>query len=493
MIQATVPMSDTTDSRPVRVRIAPSPTGDPHVGTAYIALFNLAFAKRAGGKFILRIEDTDRVRSRADSEAMIMAALRWLGLEWDEGPDVGGPHGPYRQSERSEIYRTHADQLIASGNAYRCFCTTERLAELREQQKAAKAAYGYDRRCRDIDPVESAKRAESGEAFTVRLAMPVDGRTTYKDHLRGDIEFGNAELDDQILLKSDGFPTYHLASVVDDHVMEITHVVRAEEWLSSTPKHVRLYEAFGWEQPVWIHMPLLRNPDGSKISKRKNPVSIDYYRDAGILPEALRNFLGIMGWSFGGDREKFTFDEMVEVFDWSKVSLGGPVFDLDKLRWMNEKYIHDMSYEDMADFIVGWRLSRDHWLKILPLVRERIKRFDELIPATEFFFSGDLDYSDVQDKLRIPDVKPSVLRKALLELVADYEALETFDAESLEAASRAFCERKEWKPKHVFMVLRLIATGRKASPPLFDTMAVLGKELTRRRLREAAELIGKMK
>ncbi|HWN66652.1 MAG TPA: glutamate--tRNA ligase, partial [Haliangium sp.] len=323
--------TSSSDSRPVRVRIAPSPTGDPHVGTAYIALFNYVFARKHGGAFILRIEDTDRTRSRADSEAAIFRALRWVGLSWDEGPDVGGPHGPYRQSERSAIYREHTDLLIQRGRAYRCFCTAERLAEMRDRLKEQKASTtGYDRHCRGIDAAESERRAAGGEPYTVRLAVPVEGTTRFHDQLRGDVEIPNEQVDDQILLKSDGFPTYHLANVVDDHLMEITHVIRAEEWISSTPKHVQLYEAFGWQPPVWIHMPLLRNSDKSKISKRKNPVSIDYYKDAGILPRALLNFLAIMGWSFGGDREKFGLDEMIEVFSWDRVSLGGPVFDPDK-------------------------------------------------------------------------------------------------------------------------------------------------------------------
>ncbi len=486
-------MASETDTRPVRVRVAPSPTGDPHVGTAYMALFNYVFARKTGGQFILRIEDTDRARSRASSEEQILSALRWLGLEWDEGPDVGGPHAPYRQSERGPIYREHAETLITSGKAYRCFCTPERLAELRTEQKAAKAAFGYDRKCRAVAAAESAKRAEAGEKYTVRLAVPTDGRTSWIDRLRGELSFDNKEVDDQILLKSDGMPTYHLANVVDDRAMDVTHVIRAEEWISSTPKHVLLYEAFGWDQPQWIHMSLLRNPDKSKISKRKNPVSIDYYRDAGILPEALRNFLGIMGFSYGDDREKFTLEEMVDVFSWDKVSVGGPVFDQDKLRWMNEQYIHDMTHEQMVDYLLGWRLSRDNLLRMMPLFRERIKRFDEFIPSAEFFFSGDLDYEGVKDKLKIPDVKPSQLRKALIELVGVYDGLDRFTTELLEAVTREFAEKKQWKTKHLFMVLRLAATGRKASPPLFDTMVVLGKELTRRRLRVAADVIGTLK
>ncbi|HEY0194313.1 MAG TPA: glutamate--tRNA ligase, partial [Kofleriaceae bacterium] len=334
----------TPPGKPVRVRIAPSPTGDPHVGTAYIALFNYVFARQQGGKFVLRIEDTDQSRARADSEQMIFDALHWVGLTWDEGPDVGGPFAPYRQSERAEIYRAHTDQLLDRGEAYRCFCTEDRLAKLRLAQQAAKATLGYDRHCRELDPADGARRAAAGETHVVRLKVPLAGPIMFHDRLRGEVTRDAKEVDDQVLLKSDGLPTYHLANVVDDHLMEISHVIRAEEWISSTQKHVLLYQAFGWDAPEFIHMPLLRNADKdkTKISKRKQPVSVNYYKDIGILPEALLNFLGTMGWSFGGDREKFTLQEMTDVFSWDRISLGGPVFNLEKLTWLNEKYIHEL-------------------------------------------------------------------------------------------------------------------------------------------------------
>ncbi|MCG8424677.1 MAG: glutamate--tRNA ligase [Proteobacteria bacterium] len=481
--------TDAPASNGVRVRIAPSPTGDPHVGTAYIALFNYAFARKEGGTFLLRIEDTDRSRSRAASEEAILRALRWIGLSWDEGPDVGGRFGPYRQSERAAIYRQHTETLIERGRAYRCFCTPERLDNLRAKQRAEKAKPGYDGHCRDIDPAEAKRRAASGEPHTVRLATPSEGSTVFVDRLRGEVDIANSQIDDQVLLKSDGFPTYHLANVVDDRLMEISHVIRAEEWISSTPKHVMLYDAFGWDPPVWIHMPLLRNPDKSKISKRKYPVSIDYYRDAGILPHALLNFLAIMGWSFGGDREKFTLEEMIDVFSWDRVSLGGPVFDPGKLRWLNEKYLHDLSDQELVDALLSWRLGREHLLRIAPLMRQRMKRLDEFIPATEYFFSGDLDYSSVADKLKIGDVAKKDVSKAILTLIERYEAMPAWTAENLEQTSRAYCEETGYKTKHVFMLLRLLVTGRKASPPLFDTMAVVGKDLTRRRLRLGAQFI----
>jgi len=460
------------------------------VGTAYIALFNYVFARKHGGRFILRIEDTDQTRARQDSERQILEALRWLGLSWDEGPDVGGPSGPYHQSKRLDLYAAHTAQLIEKGRAYRCFCTPERLAELRARQKAEKRTPGYDRRCRGLDPAEAARRAAGGEPHTVRLAVPDGGTISFTDRLRGTVEIAAEQIDEQVLLKSDGFPTYHLANVVDDHLMEISHVIRAEEWISSTPKHVLLYQAFGWEMPEWIHMPLLRNQDRSKISKRKNPVSINFYRDAGFLPQALVNFLAIMGWSFGGDREKFTVEEMIEVFEWDKVSLGGPVFNIDKLRWLNEKYIHELDYGRLAEELRAWRLGPDYLERVLPLVRERIKQLADFVPATEFFFTAELDYAPVAGSLEIPEVSGRDLRKALLELIDRLDQLPAFSAAALEEASRALSAERGWKTKHLFLVLRLAVTGRKASPPLFDTMEVLGKELCRHRLRKVAELVG---
>jgi len=303
----------------VRVRIAPSPTGDPHVGTAYIALFNYAFARKHGGQFVLRVEDTDQERSSRSSEVAIFEALRWLGLQWDEGPDVGGPFGPYRQSERTSIYREHADVLLAKGAVYRCFC------------QRARGAGTYDRRCRGLSAEEAKRRADAGEPHVLRLMVPLDGETIVHDGLRGDVSFRNETIDDQILLKSDGFPTYHLANVVDDRLMGITHVIRGEEWLISTPKHVLLYDAFGWKPPEFHHLGLLRNEDRSKLSKRKNPVSVFHYRDLGYMPETFLNFLGTLGFSMGEDRERFTLQEMIDAFEWGKVKVGGPVFDPRKL------------------------------------------------------------------------------------------------------------------------------------------------------------------
>jgi glutamyl-tRNA synthetase len=476
----------------VRVRIAPSPTGDPHVGTAYIALFNHAFARSKGGQFILRIEDTDRTRSTLDSEKAILRALTWVGLSWDEGPDVGGPYGPYRQSERTAIYAEHAHLLIEKRRAYRCFCTEQRLMVLREQQKREKRPPGYDGHCRGLAREESDQRAAVGEPFVVRLAMPKAGTTTFTDGLRGKVEIDNSQVDDQVLLKSDGFPTYHLANVVDDHLMKISHVIRAEEWISSTPKHVELYAAFGWDAPEFIHMPLLRNSDRSKISKRKNPVSLDYYADAGILPEAMLNFLGLMGWSLGNDQEKFSLAQMIASFDIYRVRLGEPVFNLEKLDWLNAQWLKDLSDAEIVARLRGWRLSDDKLAQLVKLSRDRMRRLDDFIGIADFFLAGDLELAPVLAELVPKERQPAEVATILGELT---ERLETIRgpwlATMTEPLVRAFTEEKAWKPKELFMTLRVAMSGRKTSPPLFESMEVMGKELVRRRLRLAIELLAK--
>jgi glutamyl-tRNA synthetase len=406
---------------------------------------------------------------------------------------VGGPFGPYRQSERGQHYSEHAAILLARGEAYRCFCTEDRLAKLRIQQQAEKATLGYDRHCRDLDPRDGERRAAAGAPCVVRLKVPLTGPIVFHDQLRGEVSREAKEIDDQVLLKSDGMPTYHLANVVDDHLMEISHVIRAEEWISSTQKHVLLYRAFGWEPPVFIHMPLLRNADKdkTKISKRKQPVSVNYYREIGILPEALLNFLGTMGWSFGADREKFTLAEMIAVFSWDRISLGGPVFNLDKLTWLNEKYLHELSTEELVDRAMAWRLNKAYLMSVVPLVQKRIRKLDELIPATEFLFSGDLDYGPVLGEMAVPEVAPGDVAKALLAYVERFESRVGWTKEMLEEESGAWVAQLGWKTKHAYMLLRVAITGRTATPPLFETMAVLGKEVTRRRLRRAAEAVAK--
>lgn len=469
--------------RPVRVRIAPSPTGDPHVGTAYIALFNLAFARHHGGKFLLRIEDTDQARSSRASEEAIFRSLRWLGLTWDEGPDVGGPYGPYRQSERKAIYREHAERLIAEGHAYRCFATAEELAEMRAYQKEHGLQLRYDRRYRDLDPAEADRRAAAGEPYVVRLKMPLEGRTIFRDGLRGGIGFDNHQIDDQVLLKSDGMPTYHLANVVDDHLMEITHVIRAEEWISSTPKHVVLYRAFGWEPPTFIHMPLLRNKDKSKISKRKNPVSLDYYQAAGYLPEAIVNFLGRLGWSMPDEREQFSLADMIEAFSFDRVSQGGPIFDMDKLNWLNGLYIRDLSPAGLVERLQQWLVNPDYLNKIAPLLHKRVDRLEQFMAQATYFFAD--DFAPDAEALIPKKRERKETRKALTEAANRIDAVQTWEHEALEETLRALCEELGWKARELFMSLRLAITGRKATPPLFETMAVLGKARCQARVRAA--------
>ncbi len=479
--------------RPVRVRIAPSPTGDPHVGTAYIALFNYVFARKHAGKFILRIEDTDQTRSTRASEDAILRALSWVGLQWDEGPDVGGPCAPYRQSERTEHYKQHAMALVERGAAYPCFATADELEAMRKEQIAAGKTPQYDRRYRSLPKDEAKARIERGDPYVIRLAMPLSGQTRFVDGLRGEIVIENATIDDQVLLKSDGFPTYHLANVVDDHMMGISHVIRAEEWIISTPKHIQLYQAFGWEPPQFLHMPLLRNPDKSKISKRKNPVSLDYYRDAGYFPEALLNFLALMGFAFGGDREKFTLREMIEVFDFVKVSPGEPVFDLQKLSWLNGLYLREMSDAELVERLRAWRLSDAYLLSLMKMLRERMERMDQFIPAASYFLTGDLDYSapGLLDQL-VPKGRDRSTTGQVLSQLCDHME-ETIRGEwthdALEAACRSFCEKIGWKTKELFMPIRIAVTGRTASPGLFDTLSAVGKDLTRRRLRQAAQAL----
>ncbi len=476
---------------PPRVRIAPSPTGDPHVGTAYIALFNYAFAKKHGGSFILRIEDTDQTRSTKSSETAIYEALRWLGLDWDEGPDVGGDRGPYRQSERTDLYREHVQTLLDNGTAYRCFCTSERLAQMRAEQEANKQNPGYDGRCRGVAPTEATKRAADGEPHVIRLRVPDEGDTVLHDELRGEIRFSNAEIDDQVLLKSDGFPTYHLANVVDDHLMGVTHVIRGEDWITSGPKHVLLYQGFGWEPPLFFHLGLLRNADKSKLSKRKNPVSVDHYRALGYLPSTFLNFLAIMGFSMGEDRERFTLDEMVDAFEWSRVSTGGPVFDPVKLDAFSGDDVRAMDPAALREALVTHAFG-DRLQTLVELSRERINRLDDFIPYVSFFFGGEVDYTPVIGKM-VPkkrEKKETIkVLKAYLEGIEKNEAARAFTVDGLGEFSKAFAADQGWKPKELYPLLRAAATGRTASPSLFETLAALGKDRVRLRLRGAIEAL----
>lgn len=474
---------------PPRVRIAPSPTGDPHVGTAYIGLFNHVFARRWGGQFILRIEDTDQARSSRGSELAILEALRWLGIEWDEGPDVGGPHGPYRQSERLELYRDAVQGLLDSGHAYRCFCSKQRLDDLRKVQVAEKRTPGYDRHCRELDAAQSQRRAEAGETHVVRMKFPLAGSTTWTDELRGAQSVDNRQLDDQVLFKSDGFPTYHLASVVDDHHMGITHVIRGEEWIPSTPKHVVLYEQFGWACPRFFHLGLLRNNDKnkSKLSKRKNPVSVFHYRDLGYMPETFLNFLGNLGYSFGDDQERFSLQDMIDTFDVRRLSVGGPVFDPVKLEAFNGDDIRAMDRAKLKARIMEHCFNDARIDGLLEQTRERINRLDDFVPYVSFFYGGTVDYGPVEAKLKVKKRTRKEVIAILETLIEDIERdtdARAFDVAGLESFARRFCETHGWKTKEIFTLLRIASTGRTAAPPLFDTLVLLGKDRVRMRLRD---------
>ncbi len=378
----------------VRVRIAPSPTGDPHVGTAYMAIFNVIFAKHFGGKFILRIEDTDRTRSRPEYEKSIFDALHWAGITWDEGPDVGGPFGPYRQSERTEIYQKYCQQLLDNGKAYKCFATPEELAEMREMSLKMGKRVGYDRRYRNLSPAEVAEREKAGQPFVIRLKVPLTGECVFEDGIKGRITSPWADIDDQVLLKSDGFPTYHLANVVDDHLMEISHVIRGDEWISSTPKHILLYESFGWTPPVYMHMPLLLGKDGKKLSKRRNPTSIFFYRDSGYLPEAFLNFMTLMGYSMPGDREIYPVPEIIKEFDPKRIGVSGAFFDVQKLDWLNQQYlINNVPEDKLWDRIRAWGFNDEFMSKLMPLCHTRIKTFGEFMELCSCFFVNHLPYT----------------------------------------------------------------------------------------------------
>ena len=486
------------EASPTRVRIAPSPTGDPHVGTAYIGLLNYLFAAQRGGQFVLRIEDTDRTRFVSTSEQMIFDALLWVGLTWNEGPDVGGPYGPYRQSERTEIYREYSDKLLASGHAYRAFETPEELEAERKTQLAARQPPKYNGRSRFLSEAEIAENLAAGKPFTVRLKVPTEGSTTFRDELRGDVTFDHANVDDQVLMKSDGYPTYHLANVVDDHLMRITDVIRAEEWISSTPKHVLLYQAFGWEVPKFWHMPLLRNADKSKISKRKNPVSLNYYRDAGFLPQAVLNFLGLMGGGMAQPSEQeivskgldmklsdmFSLADMLERFDFARISLGGPVFDLVKLRWLNGEYIRKQTPEEFFESLRATVLSDAYLRAVAPLVQRRIETLGGFGDMADFFFRDNVmpPESVWLPKKRTPEDTLAFAAELLTVLEAS-----TWDSPAIEAAMKQLGEAKGWSVKENFMLLRAILSGSTQSPPLMESLVVFGKARSIDRIRRFLE------
>lgn len=475
-------------STPVRTRIAPSPTGDPHVGTAYMALFNWVFARHHGGQFVLRIEDTDQARSTAESEQAIYDALNWLGLDWDEGPNVGGDHGPYRQSERKSTYQTHVQQLLDDGNAFYCFCTKERLDAVRAEQQASKQTTRYDGHCCHLEANEVARRRADGEAHVVRMRVPEAGECTFTDRLRGDITIPFSQIDMQVLVKADGMPTYHLAVVVDDHLMGISHILRGEEWLNSVPKHKLLYEYFGWPMPELIHLPLLRNPDQSKLSKRKNPTSVTYYRDMGYLPEALTNYLSMMGWSMPNEAEVFSRQEMVEAFDIDRMTTGGPIFDQTKLSWLNGQYLRRLDASEYAQRVQDWMLNADKLAQLVPLVQERAERLSDLLPLVNYLMGnlGELTEEDFSHKsLQRPEVL-AILHHTL----SAFDDMRQWQREDLFTLCQQLAGAMELKFRDFLFPLFIATSGRAVSLPLFDSWMFLGADLSRARLRGALDALG---
>ncbi|HPF80605.1 glutamate--tRNA ligase [Nostocoides australiense] len=496
----------TKDLGPVRLRVAPSPTGDPHVGTAYMSLFNLAFARQQGGQFILRIEDTDRARFRHDSEKQVFDTLHWLGLTWDEGPDIGGPVGPYRQSERLATYQPYVEKLLREGKAYHCWCSPERLQQMRAEQQKNKQPTGYDRLCYGKTEAQRRELPGFSETPVVRMLIPDDVPLEFDDLIRGKVSAPRP--DDQVILKADGFPTYHLAVVVDDHEMKVTHVVRGEEWISSTPKHLLLYRWLGLETPKFAHMPLLRNEDKSKISKRKNPAArLTWFVEQGYLPEALVNFLALLAYppaqdAEGNDVEKFTFAEFSRDFAWEKVNPVGPIFDLKKLEWLNGVYIRDLELGDFTSRLLPY-LEREGVLSgnpglgelgrlqdVAALIQTRISLLKDAVPLVRPFFVGD-DMLEIAEDARagLGEDAKDVLDKAI-DVLGDIDdhlvslvAPSAWNAENIEAKLReAIVDGLGKKARVAFGPIRVAVSGAKISPPLFESMAILGKTSTLARL-----------
>ena len=482
-------MSDT-----VRVRFPPSPTGEPHVGNVRTAIFNWLFARGAGGSFVIRIEDTDQSRKVEGAVEAILETLRWLGVDWDEGPDVGGDYGPYVQSERLDLYRAAADDLLAAGQAYECHCGPERLDDLRREQGRRKERVGYDGRCRNPRAREQA--AAQGGAPVVRFMMPGEGSTSICDIVRGEVTFDNALIDDFVILKSDGFPTYHLASVVDDSAMRISHVLRAEEWLPSAPRHVLLYRALGLDLPLFAHLPIILAPDRSKLSKRHGATAALEYREMGYVPHAMVNFLTLLGWSLDDRTEIFSRDELFRSFSLERVSRSGAVFSADKLAWLNGHYIRESSPEELADALLDYwgrypqdgipaQPERDYLLKIAPLVRERLKTLADAAPLVSFFFGDEVEYDSAELVQKGMDDEST--KGALLAAATALHGLDEFDAEAIEGVLRPLAAELGIKVGQLLGSLRVATTGLRVSPPLFETFEILGRERCLAAIRTAAD------
>jgi len=480
----------------VRTRFAPSPTGYPHVGNIRTALFAWLFTRHNGGSFIIRIEDTDVARKVEGAVEAILSSLRWLGLDWDEGPGVGGQYGPYFQSQRLDKYHEVAQQLISQGDAYYCYCSPQRLEEMRAEQVKRKQPPGYDRYCRGLSQQERAKKEAEGITPVVRFKTPLEGQTKFNDLIWGELVFENNTLDDFVMLKSDGYPTYHLANIVDDHLMEISHVIRAEEWLSSVPRHILMYQALDFEPPNFAHLPMLLGADRSKLSKRHGAVSITDYYKQGYLPEAMVNFLALLGWSLDDKTEILSRQELIDNFSLERVSRTAAIFNRDKLNWMNGLYIRSLTADEfyeaaepclMMDKAAGEAVISDekYVRNILPLVQERAKTLVEIAELAQFFFVEAFDYAPAL--LIGKNMSQESTTKALKTAWQRLEQLKMFDAESLEALLRPLAVELGLKTGQLFGALRTAVTGRTAAPPLFQTMAVLGKERCLKRIEAALD------
>lgn len=473
----------------VRTRFAPSPTGFLHVGGAYSALLDFVFAKRHQGQFIIRIEDTDLKRSVKGAEEKIYDGLAWLGITADESPHLGGPYGPYRQSERLPLYQKYAQELIERGLAYYCFCSPDRLARIRLEMQKRDEPPMYDRCCRDINPIEAKKKA-GGQKHVIRLKVPFKEKILVDDLIRGRVVFNSKVIDDQILLKSDGFPTYHLAVVVDDHLMKISHVVRGEEWLSSAPKHVLLYQYFGWEPPLFLHTPTIRDASRKKLSKRLGHTSLDWYRENGYLPEALLNFLFLLGWSHPKEKEIFSLNEFSRHFDLKDLSPVGPIFDLQKLDWMNGVYIRRKTDQKLADLLrpfVPKGMDQALVAKTIPLVKERMKKLTDYPDLIAFLSKR------IKPQLNdfIPQGKSGRETQMILSLIIDEMSGfsdSQWQAKRMEKKMLEVADSTDWKRGDFFMVFRVAITGKRISPPLFESIALLGRKETLARLKTTINL-----
>jgi glutamyl-tRNA synthetase len=494
----------------VRVRFAPSPTGSLHIGGARLVMYDILFAhgqaKRAAkkGAVILRIEDTDQKRFVEGAAEGLMEGLRWLGLGWDEGPDVGGPFGPYVQSERQHHYREAAEQLIASGHAYRCFCTPERLQQVRDDQVKRNLPPGYDRHCRNLSAEEVQAKLDAGETSVVRIKFPLEGETRFVDLLRGEIVFQNDKIEDLVLLKSDGFPTYHLAVVVDDHEMKITHVTRGPEWIPTAPIHVQLYKALGWEMPIFAHMPLILSPNGGKLSKRDGAASLADFKERGYLPEALLNYLALLGWSLDGKTEFFTMDDLLEHFTIERVSAAPSTFDRDKLDWLNQQWInHHISVDSLAErclpFLVDagtvepGPLDATHprfgdVVVAARLLKDRIRHLTEAPDLMSYFLQDALPPYD--PGLLVPKKTEPAQARQMLQAVRDVlPEIELASHDATEARLRTLADELGVKAGQLFMPIRVAVTGRTQSPGLFDTLAAIGEDRVGDRLDAAIALL----